>query len=299
MNKSESSKKIKKTLVTIFKIGVSVLLLYFVSTKISFAEVFQSIQQSNVFYLVLSGLFLLISQWVSAIRLNTFFHTIDYKLSHKSNTILYFIGMFYNFFIPGGIGGDAYKVYALNKAYGWKVKKLSAALFIDRFSGLTAIGVLLLGIGFKLLINFSLQIPLAALWVFFLLLIFVVIAISYFFTKKLFKSFLAVFKKTFVLSLIVQLLQLMSICLVVYGYGAEENLFEYLFVFLISVVLSIVSFAGIGVREYVFYQAAKWLHYSESTSVAVGLLFTFLTAIISLVGVFYIFKKVPLQKEVS
>jgi branched-subunit amino acid ABC-type transport system permease component len=95
----------------------------------------------------------------------------------------------------------------------------------------------------------------------------------------------------------VQVLQLLTVTFLVLGYGAEQFIYEYLLVFLVSVVLSIISFAGIGVREYVFYQSAQWLHFDQQVSVTIGLLFTCLTAIISLGGIWYVFKKTPLEKE--
>ena len=266
-------------------------------TKISFAEVFQIIKKSNVFLLFLSGAFLLLSQWVSSVRLNTFFHSLGYCLSNKSNHILYLIGMFYNFFIPGGIGGDAYKVYKLHKKFDWNVKKLSAAIFIDRFSGLTAIGMLLvlLTVPFIRSLGYvSSNFILIGLAVLLLLLI---PLMAYVLVQKLFPSFKKVYVKTLGLSLIVQILQLICVYCLVLNFEVVSDLFSYLLVFLISVILSIVSFAGIGVREFVFYQAADLLHYNKDISVAIGLLFTFLTAILSLVGVFFQLKKVNLSLQ--
>ena len=289
--------KVKKIAGTALKIGVSILLFYFVMTKISFAEVFQIIKKSNVFLLFLSGAFLLLSQWVSSVRLNTFFHSLGYCLSNKSNHILYLIGMFYNFFIPGGIGGDSYKVYKLHKKFDWNVKKLSAAIFIDRFSGLTAIGMLLvlLTVPFIRSLGYvSSNFILIGLAVLLLLLI---PLMAYVLVQKLFPSFKKVYVKTLGLSLIVQILQLICVYCLVLNFEVVSDLFSYLLVFLISVILSIVSFAGIGVREFVFYQAADLLHYNKDISVAIGLLFTFLTAILSLVGVFFQLKKVNLSLQ--
>jgi uncharacterized membrane protein YbhN (UPF0104 family) len=289
--------KLKKIAGTALKIGVSVLLLYFVVTKISFTEILRIIKNSNVLLLFLSGVFLLLSQWVSSIRLNTFFHSLGYYLSNKSNHVLYLIGMFYNFFIPGGIGGDAYKIYKLHKKFDWNVKKLSAAVFIDRFSGLTAIGMLLvlLAVPFVQSLGWvSSNLILIGLAVLLLLLI---PLMAYFLVQKLFPSFKKVYVKTLGLSLIVQILQLICVYCLVLNFEVVSNLFSYLLVFLISVILSIVSFAGIGVREFVFYQAADLLHYNKDISVAIGLLFTFLTAIISLIGVFFQLKKVNLALQ--
>ncbi|WP_010134082.1 lysylphosphatidylglycerol synthase transmembrane domain-containing protein [Ochrovirga pacifica] len=289
------AKSIKKTAITALKIGVSVLLFYFVVTKIDFLEVLKNIKESNMGLLVLSGVFLLLSQVVSSYRLNVFFHTLGYKLSHKSNHILYLVGMFYNFFIPGGIGGDAYKIYLLNKEFGWKVKKLSAAAFVDRFSGLTAIGMLLVLLMIPFVQNLGWFESYLVLYGLGVVLISFVPLIAFVFIQKLFGSFKTVFFKTLGYSLVIQLLQLASVACLVANFQVLQDLFSYLLVFLISVVLSIVSFAGIGVREFVFYQAADFLQYDKDISVAIGLLFTFLTALISIIGVWFLIKKATLR----
>ncbi|MGY6650441.1 lysylphosphatidylglycerol synthase transmembrane domain-containing protein [Wenyingzhuangia sp. IMCC45574] len=289
------TKKLKKTAITILKIGVSVLLFYFVATKIDFLEVFKNIKESNVVLLVLSGVFLLLSQLVSSYRLNVFFHALDYKLSHKSNHILYLIGMFYNFFIPGGIGGDAYKIFVLNKEFNWKVKKLSAAAFVDRFSGLTAIGMLLVVLIIPFVQNIGWVNSNVVLYALGVLIFVLVPMLSFVFVQKLFSAFKGVFFKTLAYSLVVQILQLASIACLVANFDVVQDMLSYLLVFLVSVVLSIVSFAGIGVREFIFYQAADLLQYDKDVSVAIGLLFTFLTAIISLGGVIFQIKKFTLK----
>lgn len=288
--------KIKKLIVSLLKIGVSVLLFYFVVTKISFSDVFKIIKNSNVLLLVLSGVLLLLSQWVSSIRLNIFFHSINYCLSNKSNHVLYLIGMFYNFFIPGGIGGDAYKVYKLHKKFDWDVKKLSAAIFVDRFSGLTAIMMLLILLTIQFVDSFKWLSSSLTLYVLVATLFVLTPIVGYTLINKFFRSFKKVYFKTLGLSLLVQLLQLICVYCLVLNFNVTTDLFSYLLVFLISVVLSIVSFAGIGVREFVFYKAADILHYNKDTSVAIGLLFTFLTAILSVIGVFFQIKKQNLKE---
>lgn len=297
MSQKNKNKTLKKTLSTVVKIGVSVFCLYLVFTKIPMTTVWARLEESNKSFLLLSILALFLSQWLSALRLNAYFHAVSFNLSSKSNLILYFIGMFYNFFIPGGIGGDAYKVYVLHKQFDWNAKKLTAALFVDRFSGLTAIGVLLVILAFAFSNTELLPV---SLWLYRLLLgivLMAVVIVSWLFTRQLFPSFKAVFTKGLLFSLGIQSLQLLSIALLVYNYEAQEHLFAYLFVFLVSVVLSIISFAGIGIREFVFYKASAWLHYEAGTSVAIGLLFTFATALISLVGVYFQFRKIPLEKD--
>ena len=280
----------KKTLSTSFKIAISVFLLYFVFTKIKFADVWLVIQGVKWPFIVLSVLFFLSSQWVSAKRLLLFFNASGFHLSPKSNYALYLVGMFYNFFIPGGIGGDAYKIYKLHKKFQWGVKALSASVFMDRFMGLTAIGVILSVMSFELL-------PKAWEIVIISLALLVVIGGSYLFTRFSFPKFKHIFLPGLLSSLLVQTLQVGSVVCIIYSLDVQQNTMSYILVFLVSSVLSIFSFAGIGVREFVFYEASKLLSIDSSQAVTIGLLFSIITAFVSLFGIIYHFKTPDLALE--
>lgn len=280
----------KKTLSTIFKIAISVFLLYFVFTKIKFTDVWEVLRGVKWPFIVLSVLFFLASQWVSAKRLLLFFKASGFYLSPQSNYALYLIGMFYNFFIPGGIGGDAYKIYKLNKKFQWSVKGLSASVFMDRFMGLTAIGVILSLMSFELLPNIwgAVIIPLALL---------IVVGGAYLFTYFSFPKFKHIFLPGLLSSLLVQLLQVVSVICIIYSLDAPQNMMSYILVFLVSSVLSIFSFAGIGIREFVFYEASKLLSIDSSQAVTIGLLFSIITAFVSLFGIIYHFRTPNLTLE--
>ena len=48
---------------------------------------------------------------------------------------LCYVGMFYNLFLPGGIGGDAYKVYQLRKYHQGRTFAIVQAMIFDRLNG--------------------------------------------------------------------------------------------------------------------------------------------------------------------
>lgn len=274
----------KKLLSTFIKLSISVFLLYFVFTKISFGEIWVTIKSVKAHYIVLALLFFILSQWLSAKRLLLFFKETGFDLSNKSNNILYLIGMFYNFFIPGGIGGDAYKVYALNKKFKWSAKTLTAAVFVDRFMGLTAIGILISLLSYTLLpLTFRFWIiPLA---------IVLITVVSYYILYHFFTKYSKIFTITLLFSLVIQLLQVISVIFIILSLeNSTVNFVNYILVFLISSVLSIFSFSGIGIREYVFYEASIILQIDSSVAVSIGVLFSIITAVVSLLGIFYHFK---------
>ncbi|MEJ2309302.1 MAG: lysylphosphatidylglycerol synthase transmembrane domain-containing protein [Gammaproteobacteria bacterium] len=140
----------KKTVKLLIQIFLTVLAIYLLLSKVSVVDIVIAIQSSNFYYLLLAFIAFNISKIISAVRLNQFFLDIGLKLSQSYNLSLYYLGMFYNLFLPGGIGGDGYKVYLLNKNYHKKVLTLTKALLLDRISGLIA---LLLFTTFLLLIS--------------------------------------------------------------------------------------------------------------------------------------------------
>ena len=280
-------KKEKKNLFyTFLKIGITLLLLYLVFTKIPFIEIWGTLKNANVFFLFIAIVSFVLSQWISADRLQVLFASSGFYMSPNSNYKLYLIGMFYNFFIPGGIGGDAYKVFLLNKTFKWSTKKLTASLFVDRFMGLTAIGILIL--------IYTLLIPIfeeTNIIAGIILLLIIGITASYIFIQKLFTSFLSDYLKTLIQSITVQLLQCICIIALLASITEIESYSLYILVFLVSSVLSIFSFSGIGVREMIFYQASSFLQFDSITAVSIGLLFSTITAFVSLFGIVFHFKK--------
>ena len=279
--------KINRYLKNIGKILISVILLYFVFQKIPFREVTKLWSNINFIYLLIASLLFLASQIISTKRLELFFKANNFHLSFYSNLKLYFIGMFYNFFIPGGIGGDAFKVYILNKNFDWNAKKITSSLFNDRLSGLLAICVLILVFSFNLLEAkfFPILFVLLVVGFFF----------TYFLTKKLFSTYTKVFFKAFSYSFLVQILQVISFISLLKSLDVTDNFTIYAVVFLASSVLSLISFAGIGVREMLFLQASKWFSFQPEISVSASLLFTMITAFFSLFGVIFQIRKLNLK----
>ncbi|MCB4807491.1 flippase-like domain-containing protein [Tamlana sp. 62-3] len=276
----------KKQLYTLLKITVTCILLYWVFTNISFTDIYSVLQKINIEFFIVALLCFSFSQIISAKRLYSIFISSGFAISRKSNYKLYLLGMFYNFFIPGGVGGDAYKVYILNKTFNWPIKKLSAVVFIDRFFGLIAISFLTVLICF-FVPYFKTE---NLFWLLGVLLILGALG-SFFILKQWFNSFLKISTKAILLSFFIQLLQCLSVVFILLSLKLPLSTYlVYILVFLISSVLSIFSFSGIGVREMIFLQASSMFLFDASKAVTVGLLFSVLTAVISLFGIVYHFK---------
>jgi len=280
--------KLSKTLTTLLKVGLSFGLLYLVLRKIPLSELLGLWTTLNTPYFLIGAFLFLASQVLSAKRLESFFKRSGFDLSFKSNLELYFLGMFYNFFIPGGIGGDAYKIYLLNKTFSWNVKKLSFSVLNDRISGLVA----LLTIGILLcLVLFP------AYWPVILTALIVGLLLYFYFLKRFFPVFQNLYFKGLLYSLGIQSLQVASFLFLLVSLGPSSSYIPYALLFLISSILSLISFAGIGIREMLFLKASSIFQFDPSISVSASLLFTAVTAFFALVGIFFQLRSLNLKSN--
>jgi hypothetical protein len=286
--------KLNKKVTTGLKVLISAVLIYFIFTKINVEEIKEILVKSNPVYLFGAAIFFIISKVIAAVRLNLYFHQLNIPLTHKSNLKLYLLGMFYNLFLPGGIGGDAYKGYILKKSFDVPTKKIVSVLVLDRLGGL-----LLLFIYTCALLSFlDLESINGFRWMF-ILAIPLSVVVFWFLTKKFFSYVLPIFWKTTVLSALVQLAQLISIWFILFALKIELNQIAYLIIFLISSIVAVVplTLGGIGSREVTFFYGAQLLGLDQSISVGVSVLFFLITAMVSLVGVWYHFKKLTLESK--
>lgn len=280
-----------KTITTILKLVVSGLLMYFIFSKLDVNEITDTLRTSSPVYLLLVLVFFFISKVLAAFRLNLYFHQLKVLLTHASNLKLYFVGMFYNLFLPGGIGGDAYKGYAIKKKFDVGTKKVISVLVLDRLSGL-----LLLFVYACCLLVFIKEENIATLRPLFLISIPISIVVFWLLNKRFFSYTITIFWESLGYSALVQLAQLISVWFIMKSLGIELHQVAYLVIFLISSIVSVIplTIGGIGSREATFFYGASLLDLNENISVGISVIFFLITALVSLSGVWYHFKKIDL-----
>jgi len=280
----------KNQLLLLLKTGISAVLLYLIFLKIPFSEVSQTLLKAQWGFLVLALLFFTISKALAAYRLQYFWRAIGVHFSHSYNLKLYLLGMFYNLFLPGGIGGDAYKGYVVKKAYKTPTKKIFGVLLVDRLSGL-----LLLCVFSALLAAMGVHEILSPFRYLFVVAIPLEILVYYLGVKKIYSYTLAVFWKAFALSAGVQMAQLIAAAFILLALGQDQEFGVYLLVFLVSSIVAVIplTIGGIGSRELTFLYGAQWLALDYKTAIAMSLLFFFITAAVSITGIVYHFRALP------
>jgi uncharacterized membrane protein YbhN (UPF0104 family) len=278
----------------ILKIALSVAALWYVFTKIDFQEVTLIFRNVSYGWLVAATLLFAISKVFSSFRLNLFFRNINAGLTQTSNLRLYLLGMYYNLFLPGGIGGDGYKIYLLNKKYQIKAKKLFWAVFLDRVNGVLAL--------FVLAMLLALLIPIPLIYKYFGAgLIPISVFVYYAGIHWFFKDFKSSVTKTNLYSLTVQVAQLVSAWFILYANNNQDQTLSYLFLFLISSIVATlpITIGGIGSREITFLFGAELMQLDIHQSIALSLLFYVITALVSLFGIYFSLNEKALKLQLS
>jgi uncharacterized membrane protein YbhN (UPF0104 family) len=268
----------------LLKLLLSALALGYVLSRVDLTQVGALIARSSPVALLAALLLFNLSKIVSSLRLNRFFRLLGLELTETEALRLYYIGMFYNLFLPGGVGGDGYKIYLLKKHRGHGVGELLSATLLDRISGLAPLlffaGILFLFSRYAELLPWLRWLDWAGL-----LLLWPTLWALY---RYLFPRFRSAFLSTTLLGTLTQLLQLAAAWALGRALGLEGMMTELLTLFLLSSVAAVLplSVGGVGIREFVFLYGFSLLGLSPDPGVAFSLLFFLITALSSLTGLF-------------
>lgn len=278
-------KQLFSLLKVFLKIGFTALLMYLVFRKIDFVEVKNIFLESNPVYIFLAFITYFLAQIVASWRLLSFLKGINLHLKFGFNFKLYLLGLFYNVFLPGGIGGDGYKIYLLKKRYKLPTKRVFLALFFDRLSGLWAIGficvtLILLIPKIEVPANYAIAALLIGTFVYYMVM------------RKFFTDYAKNFALTHLKACITQSLQLGCVIFILLSQDFSGKFSPYLFSFLVSSLATIIpiSVGGFGIREYVMTHASDVFNMDQNLAVFVTITFTLLSTIASLPGIYFVYR---------
>lgn len=248
---------------TVLKIAISITLLAVILVKVNRQQLIQNISKMNPWYIPIVVGLIVLNYFVSSIRWKKLLiHSNTSHIGVKYLTSLYFIGSFFNNFMPTSVGGDVYKVVKLGKKLGNNTNAFTAT-FMERFTGVVAL----------LFISSGALIKLLGIWgVLIFLSVLVGIPVGYIalglVTKKIKKlqkiyDSISVYKKSpkvllaaFLTSFIVQLCAIFAQYLIFISVGANFPPFYALFIFPVIILASffIPSLNGIGVQDALYIQ---------------------------------------------
>jgi len=286
---------------TILKVCVGFFLLLILFMKIPGKTVFVTLLEARFSFFLLALIMYMGGQILSAYKWSILAELLDFKKPFFNFVSFYFIGMFFNLFMPGSIGGDLYRAALLA---GLKKSRRRAAYSVlaERYTGgiaLLSFCALAVGIYFRL----SLPNVLSAL-------IFTLLAIGWFFfltlpiwerifpwirkvARKLNLEDFTIYWKhpakllwVLVLSFVFQTINILTVALLGMSINIDVPLLSYFFIVPVVDLLSIlpISISGLGIREGVYVLIFKFLGVEASKGLACGLLVLAITIICGILG---------------
>ncbi|MFA7122991.1 MAG: lysylphosphatidylglycerol synthase transmembrane domain-containing protein [Candidatus Delongbacteria bacterium] len=129
----------KKNIYKYLRIAVSfVLLIYLFYYLVDFKSLTGIIKGSNLKFLSVSVAFFMMSVFAAAFRWQYVVSLKNRKLTFKTSLREYFIGMFFNNFLPGSVGGDVARVIGAAEEIGSKEISVSSVI-VERLIGLISL----------------------------------------------------------------------------------------------------------------------------------------------------------------
>lgn len=300
----------KNVISVIVKIGVSAVILYFLFRNIGVADFWSTVTSVNPFTVVFVAFLFIFSQGVSTYRWSLILKK-DMDMSYLKLLSIYFIGMFFNNFLPTIVGGDIIKGYFLYKES--KRGDISmASIFMDRYSGFAALIVITaisVFFGYPLIKGTGLPFFFALLIGGFVLLSLVlwvgplhgwamnIMAKIHFYgiNKKIdtfykilmsYKTHYGILARIFVCSVVVQGGVIIGYYVLGRGLGMEVGLgYFFLFIPLVTAVSMMpISLSGLGLREGAFIFLFTRVGATKAQALTLSLMWFSIMAIVSLIG---------------
>ena len=135
--KLASKNSARKIVIIVLKLLATISIIAFLIYRLGWNEIAGTVGGANGAWLA-AGLFIfLASGWLGVIQWRLLLDNRGLNLPFVRTFKLYFMGLFFNNFIFGGIVGDAVKVASIHSQDGRGITGL-AATFLDRFAGLWA-----------------------------------------------------------------------------------------------------------------------------------------------------------------
>lgn len=146
--------RLKSSLIFLLKLVVTIVPAYFVCRNIvmdpewSIDDLYQIFTVDSVWPLLAAVLCLAISNFTACLQWKLLLERQDVKLKYGHLLKLYYVGLFFNNFMPGNVGGDAKKIYDIRMQGGQdSVGAGLTATFFDRLFGLFFITLFALAVG--------------------------------------------------------------------------------------------------------------------------------------------------------
>lgn len=259
--------QIKNFLLALAKLIFVVAAFAIIVRKVDIKDVTDLLLKTDLTYFFVALLASNFSTIFSALRSQAYLRFYGLEISSKFAFCYYYVGMFFNVLLPGGIGGDAYKVIILAKDKKFPKLKGARVVLYERVSGFFALCALgFIGFYFT---HFAQE---TLLWwgntiLFTLLLPLYLLGNAY-----ILRDNNAIALKVAPLSFAVQLLQLVVFYFLIKSLSSPEMASanglecDLLFILIAASIIAIlpITFGSVGVREFSMLLGLSYLGFDES-----------------------------------
>ena len=289
--------KQNRVLLLLLKLTISSLLLYIVLSRTGIEKVLSTLKDISIPAFVGAMLLYIFAQFISSVRWKLF---LPPQLGIRKLFSLYLIGSFFNTILPGLIGGDAVKGFYLYRATRNGSLAL-ASIFMDRYIGLVVLILicsLALPFGFGYFQGSHIAWTVPIIFFSFVIASFLIFGLRLGQRIKLISSFYYYFHtyrnqkdiiaKSMLLSVIIQILGIVSIYLLAHGFN-QPIPFTALLVFVpLAILFSTipVSIAGLGLREGAYVVLFGLINIKPEVATAISLSWFLAITAGSLLGLF-------------
>ncbi|MHB9032640.1 MAG: lysylphosphatidylglycerol synthase transmembrane domain-containing protein [Anaerolineae bacterium] len=301
------SERFKKTLINTAKVIVTLALLTFIALTVDLKQVWQTVKYAHWIYLLLAWLLFQLGILIRSYRWQELLRANGIEVKYGKLVGLYYVGTFFNNFLPTGFGGDVVKMFELARG-GAESELAVASVLADRLLGLVVLALMALTalpFGFKLVpLPFTLVL-LAIIAGLFLVIIMLINrrAYSFFchikfldriFTLPKVRAFFNSFQSYSLASLKYALLASLGFNITLIGtyilLGVAVSviinpLFYFIFIPILSTLLILpISVSGLGVREGGYVVLFAQAGVASAEALAMSLLFYGLNVLTGLIG---------------
>jgi len=140
----------RRILIQLIKITVSAGLIAFLFYKLSPASLLSDLARMSLWQLVVSTIIFFISVVMGALQWHLLLKAGGIVLPFVKTFKVYFVGIFFNNFLPAGVGGDVMKIYDVSRV-GNDPHQVFAVTILDRVIGIAGLCMLALVASFILL----------------------------------------------------------------------------------------------------------------------------------------------------
>ncbi len=271
-----NGEKRKNVAVNLVKVFISIVLIYLLIHRIGLENIWRQLGTANWWWALLGVLTFSISNILGALQWFILLRSQNVKLPLRHVISFYHVGLFFNNFLIGYVGGDAFRIYDVTKRSGDSTAAVSTVVF-DRFVGffmLTSIAMFVSLLWFKKLTSMKTVYFIAIVLSSWMLVLFFLFHeksgktigrlfkpfLPDFVTDKIHDVYMAVNRfqhqrkvllKVFAISFFVQSLRILTHYWAARAVGVNLSLIYFgIFIPIIALFASLpISFGGIGVRE--------------------------------------------------